>query len=152
QIDGAAKDEGGHIAFDTLPHTTHAGDFDALAEVKPEKGAAGLRCDMLLDPGRTLTVQVRGPDGKPLPGATASGQFLRGGRGHGALPAESPLYGLDPEKGRTLLLQHAGKNLAARGEVKGDERGPVVVTLQPAAAVTGRIVDSNGRPVAHAPI
>ena len=39
-----------------------------------------------------------------------------------------------------------------RKERKGDERGPVAVTLQPAAAVAGRVVDDKGRPIAHAEI
>jgi hypothetical protein len=34
----------------------------------------------------------------------------------------------------------------------GDERGPIVVTLQPAATVVGRLVDDDGRPLAHSDI
>src|SRR5262249_12130791 len=65
---------------------------------------------------------------------------------------EFTVHGLEPGQGRTLLLEHAEKNLAARCDLKGDERGPVVVTLQPAAAAVGRIVGDDGRPLAHAEI
>jgi RNA polymerase sigma factor (sigma-70 family) len=126
--------------------------FDILAEVKAEKGAS-VKCDLELDPGRTLTVQVRGPDGKPRNGVQVDGQFAHARfaqRPQEPVPAEFTVYGLEPGKGRTLLLEHPGEGLAARCDLRGDERGPVVVTLQPAAAVVGRLVDDNGLPVAHA--
>ncbi|HEX5269030.1 MAG TPA: carboxypeptidase-like regulatory domain-containing protein, partial [Gemmataceae bacterium] len=40
-------------------------------------------------------------------------------------------------------------NLVARCEIKPDERGPVTVTLDPAASVSGKLVDAGGRPLAH---
>jgi RNA polymerase sigma factor (sigma-70 family) len=152
KIEGGTKDEGGAILFRALPHTANAEDFDALAEVKPEKGAAKVRCDLVLDPGRSLAVQVRGPDGKPLEGVQAFGQFARAWWEPDPLPAEFPVRGLAPGEGRTLMLRHPGKNLAARFEVKADERGPVVVALRPAGSVVGRLIDDEGRPLRHAEI
>jgi RNA polymerase sigma factor (sigma-70 family) len=154
---GGAKGqgEGGGGAIPFPPGGISADSFDTLVEVKPEKGATEVRCDLELDPGRTLTVQVRGPDGEPLDGVRAHGQFARtsfDGWSRDALASEFTLYGLEPGKERTLLLEHPQKNLAARREVKGDERGPVVVALQPAAAAAGRLVDADGRPRAHAEI
>jgi hypothetical protein len=106
----------------------------------------------VLDPGRTVTVKVFGPDGKALEGVRVQGQFAREYWGHDALPAEFTVYGLDPGKGRLLQLQHLENNLAGRCEIKADERGPVAVTLQPAATVAGRVLDEDGRPLAHADI
>jgi RNA polymerase sigma factor (sigma-70 family) len=146
------KGEGGTLRFHAYPHTASADDFETLAEVKPSDGAKSFRCDLLLDPGRTVKVQVRGPDGKPLAGARAHGQFARAWWGDEVLPAEFSVYGLEPGKGRTLLLKHGDRDLVARYEIKGDERGPVVATLQPAARVSGRLVDDGGRPLAGAAI
>jgi RNA polymerase sigma factor (sigma-70 family) len=143
--------EGGTL-FDTYPHQADPDEFDAVAEINPKKGATAVSCDLVLDPGRTVAVQVRGPDGKPLEGARAHGRLARGGWEHDLLPAEFRMYGVDPDRGRTLLLQHLGKNLTARVEIKGDERGPVVVTLRPGAAVVGRILDDRGRPLRRAGI
>ncbi len=151
QIEGG-KQESGTITFDTHPHTAVADDFDVLAEIKPAEGAKRVRCDLVLDPGRAVTVQVRGPDGKPLGGVRVFGRTARGGWDYEPQPADFAVHGLGPDERRTLLVQHAEKNLAARGEIKAGERGPIIVTLQPAGAVTGRVVDDGGRPLAHAAI
>jgi RNA polymerase sigma factor (sigma-70 family) len=124
---------------------------DTVTEIKPAKGATGMRCDLLLDPGRAQAIGVRGPDGKPLDGVRVHGQFARDkvtwtGWSQKPLPAEFTVYGLDPGQGRTLLLEHPEKQLAARCDLPGDETGPITVTLQPAATVTGRLVDDEGRP------
>jgi hypothetical protein len=71
------------------------------------------------------------------------------GWSHNPLAAEFTVYALEPGQGRTLLVQHSEKNLAARCGLEGDEPGPVAVTLQPAAAVVGRLLADDGRPLAH---
>jgi RNA polymerase sigma factor (sigma-70 family) len=154
KIEGLNKNKRAAVAPVPEPFGLSAGSFDTVVEVNPERGAKSVRCDVVLDPGRTLTVQVRGPDGKPLDGARAHGQFARAypDWGQGVLPAEFTVYALGPGEGRTLLLDHPGRNLTARHEIKGDERGPVVVTLRPAAAAVGRLVDDAGRPLAHAEV
>jgi RNA polymerase sigma factor (sigma-70 family) len=153
KIDGVTRDDqGGKVRAAPEPFSITASSFDTLVEIKPQKGAQRVRCDVVLDPGRTLTLQVRGPDGKPLDGALVQGQragdHLRRQRPH---PAEFTVYALEPGNKRTLLLEIPQKNLAARREIKGNERGPVVVTLQPAATVVGQLVEA-GRPLAHAEI
>jgi RNA polymerase sigma factor (sigma-70 family) len=147
------KKEGGTFTFEAYPYSAIARNFETLVEVKPAAGAKSVRCDILLDPGRAVNVQVRGPDGKPLEGVRAYGQFARDWRwSHELLSAEFSVYGLEPGQGRTLFLQHEGRNLVGRYEIKGDEHGPIAVTLQPAASVTGKVVDDNGRPLGHGAI
>ncbi len=153
--EGAKEQPDAGVVLLNPPGGTSIDSFDTLAEVKPAKGATSVRCDVELDPGRTLAVQVRGPDGKPLDGARAHGQFARfsyNGWSRDPLAAEFTLYGLEPGRKRTLLLDHPKKNLAARYEVKGNERTPVVVTLEPAASAVGRLVDEDGRPLANVEI
>jgi hypothetical protein len=155
KIEGLSKDKKTALAPAPEPLGLSPDAFDTVIEVKPEKGAKSVRCDLVLNPGRTLTVQVRGPDGKPLDGARALGQFARdpsGGWGQGVLPAEFMVYGLGPEQGRTLLLDHPEKNLTGCLEIKGDERGPVVITLRSAAAIVGRLVEEGGQPLADAEV
>ncbi len=57
------------------------------------------------------------------------------------------MFGLAPEEGRTLLFHHDGKRLAGILRIKGNERGPVVARLQPAASVRGRLLNERGRPL-----
>jgi RNA polymerase sigma factor (sigma-70 family) len=147
KIKGAGRDSDGRIQFAMNPISTPADMFNTVVEVKPKKGARLLRCDILLEEGRPLTVQVRGPDGQPLAGVRALGQGPRDYRwSPQPLGAAFPLHGLDPGKGRTLLLEHSGKNLAARRVIKAEERGSVTVALQPAASVVGRLLGDDGRP------
>jgi RNA polymerase sigma factor (sigma-70 family) len=153
---GEAKEQpGGGNVFVNPPRGPSVDSFDTLVEVKPEEGAPSVRCDVDLDPGRTLTVQVRGPGGKPLDGARVHGQSARfsyDGWSRDPRASEFTVYGLEPGRKRRLLLDHPKKNLAARYEVKGDEPGPVVITLKPAASAVGRLVDDDGRPLANAEI
>ncbi len=136
--------------FNTVPTIAGVSDYDVLAEVNPPKGAARVTCDLALDPGRAVTVRVQGPDGKPLAGALAHGQFAREFWGHAPVAAEFTAFSLTPGEGRTLLFWHEGKKLVGRLDVKADETGPVTVTLAPAASVAGRVIDDDGRPVRQA--
>src|SRR5262249_9059896 len=58
--------------IDTVPMCMVDGHH-TVVEVAPAKDAESLTCDITLDPGRTLTGIVVGPDGKPLPGARMGG-------------------------------------------------------------------------------
>jgi RNA polymerase sigma factor (sigma-70 family) len=138
----------GALRFPTVPLQASAWDGDAWKEVRPAPGTETMTCDFALDPGRTLQVRVEGPDGKPLQGASVHGQSARL-LWSGGLPAELPLYGLEEGKGRTLLFRHTKKGLAGLREIKADESGTVVVRLQPAASVRGRLLNDNGRPWRH---
>jgi RNA polymerase sigma factor (sigma-70 family) len=142
---------GGQVRFRTIPLEPLSWNGDAWKEIDPAPGAETMTCDFSLEPGRALQVRVEGPDGKPLEGAQVHGQharqtwFVRLPAG-GVIPAEFPLYGLEEGKGRTLLFRHPGKGLAGLREIKGDESGPVVVRLQPAASVRGRLLNDDGLP------
>jgi hypothetical protein len=48
-------------------------EFHTLAEINPAPSTASLSHDLPLETGRTLSVTVLGPDGKPLPGTLISG-------------------------------------------------------------------------------
>ena len=49
---------------------------------------------------------------------------------------------------RPYFFSHAGKQLAAAVVVKGDEPDTFTVKLQPAAAVSGRLLNDDGEPLA----
>jgi RNA polymerase sigma factor (sigma-70 family) len=142
---------GGVLRFLTIPLRASAWDADAWKVIDPAPGTEAVTCPFALDPGRTLQVRVEGPDGKPLEGVSVHGQSARLGWS-GAMPAEFPLYGLEEGKGRTLLFRHTGKGLAGLREIKGDKSGTVVVRLQPAASLRGRLLNDDGRPWRHTEI
>ncbi len=143
-IEGKA-DFPGTPTFATYPFYASSWDFDSVMEVKPAAGAESVTCDLVLNPGRTRAVRVEGPDGKPLAGAYAHGRNAR--LGWDSVGAEFTAYGLKPGESRTLLFQHPQKKLAGIATVKADESAPATVRLRPSAAVTGRLIDEDGRPL-----
>jgi RNA polymerase sigma factor (sigma-70 family) len=60
-------------ALDTLPVSLLPIYYGAVASVNPAREVRSLKRDLTLDPGRTLTGTVLGPDGKPLAGARGFG-------------------------------------------------------------------------------
>jgi RNA polymerase sigma factor (sigma-70 family) len=158
---GAARIEGKHeedlgalgvrnIMFPTLPYYANAWDHDTLAEVNPTKGADKVTCNLQLLPGRTQKVRVLDPDGKALTGVRIAGQFAREFFSEPGNNAEVTVFGMESSKPRLLLLQHEGKKLSGVLGLKGTERGPVAIKLQPSASVLGRLVDAEGVPMRHA--
>jgi RNA polymerase sigma factor (sigma-70 family) len=145
---GAPTGPGGLLQFVTFPRPATAFDGDAWKEINPAPGAKAVTCDFTLEPGRPLRVRVEGPDGKPLEGVSVCGQGARD-MWSAAQPAEFPVYGMEEGQGRTLLFRHPRKGLAGLREIKGDDHGPVVVRLQPAASVRGRLLKDDGRPWPH---
>jgi hypothetical protein len=152
KIEGGIEGRGGSITFRGYPIPLDASAVNTVAEIKPEKGAKRVACELVLDPGHSVTVQVQGPDGKPVAGSQVFGLGPKGGWQNGPASAEFKVSGLVSGEKRTLLLRNPEKNLAGRFEIKADEDGPVVVKLEPAAMATGRLLDHDGKPVKQANI
>ena len=122
-------------------------NYHVLAEVDLDPKAESATVDLQVDPGRTLTIQVVDPEGKPIGGTKASGvgellldTRIRSGIAHDRDPrprsVETP----------RVTITHAGRKLVGSVYLKGDETGPLTVRLQPWGTITGRIVDDDGKP------
>jgi protocatechuate 3,4-dioxygenase beta subunit len=114
--------------------------------------AGTVTCDLYVERGRTLTVNVQDADGRPLPGATAAGLTALWPLAVPLPAASFTVYALEPPKPRRLVLYHPGRQLAGLLTVRGDEKEPPVVRLAAAGAVTGRVLDADGAPVAGAEV
>jgi RNA polymerase sigma factor (sigma-70 family) len=130
--------------LDTSPSFCQFNNFNTLAEINPRPGDEAVTCDLTVVPGRSLTGTVLGPDGKPLAGARRVGWDtpLRG--------ATFTVWGLNPDKPdrpRAIELVHEGKKLAGILIVRGDEKGPLRLQLQPWGVLTGRVLTSQGEPL-----
>jgi protocatechuate 3,4-dioxygenase beta subunit len=124
---------------------------NAYRLIEPALGTETLTCDVELDRGRTMVVNVMGPDGKALSGATVSGVRAMGGIT--ALKGDTvTVLALSPDRPRTLTCVHAGRKLAGHILLTAKEAGPVTVRLQSWATLSGRLVDNNGQAIAGAQV
>jgi RNA polymerase sigma factor (sigma-70 family) len=144
--------------FHTKPYWCTPGAYNVLAEINAARGARSVVCDLALDPGKTVTGTIVGPDGKPVQGVS----IVREGSFHipfhvqelptaqFRLPAIGPnhpqAFVFGPKQSWTFVFRHQGRDLAAALGFKGDEAKPVTVRLQKCATLRGRLVDKNGRP------
>ena len=115
-----------------------------------EKDPKSTQFEIALEPVKSITVQALDPQGKPL-----SGYFVAGLSGISiSLPKELNLHetpsfrirGVDPDRPRTLAIIHPEKRLGKVLTVRDNQQGPLQVQLEPLGAVTGRVVDGEGRP------
>ena len=133
--------------FDTLPFQCAVRSYHVLAEVHPDPKAASTTVDLQADPGRVVVLNVIDADGKPVGGTTATG--LTELYSEEEFRQDSPLiqiYGVDPSKPRRVTISHAARKLAGSVFLKGNETGSLSVRLQNWGTITGRIVDSGGKP------
>jgi RNA polymerase sigma factor (sigma-70 family) len=142
---GAGGMPGNRSYFDTLPHQVSADQFHALAAINFDPGVESATVDLQVDPGRSLTIRVEDPEGRPLGGTKSSGLNA----GYDDVESESPtleVRALEPSKPRRVTITHEDRKLIGSRYLKGDESGPMTVRLQPWGTITGRMVDEEGRP------
>jgi len=133
--------------FESHPHYVVPVNYHTLAEIDPAAGAASLTHDLLLETGRSLTVTVLSPDGKPLTGTQISG--LKDMSSWEATPADRSTHSIEnlkPGKQRVLSFLDQAKRLTGELVLRGDETVTQKVILQPFATLTGRVVNSAGEP------
>jgi hypothetical protein len=135
---------GGNL-FDGMPPSA----WNAAVLLEPGEKEQGLVKDLALERPLERKGRVVGPDGKPLAGAMVFGLTPRE---HGAKTLEGSEFtvrGINPRAPRHLLFFHKEKNLGLfLKELPGEKDGPVTVKLEACGAVTGRMVDRDGQPVA----
>jgi hypothetical protein len=147
---GADKIEGADQQgiYRTHPHFFVRENCHVVGEINPEPGAESVTCDLALDPGRTVTGTVLGPDGVPLAGCRAFG--LRGLTywDHEPLKgAEFKAVAVPAGQARTFQFAHEGKKMIGAVEIGAEESGPLTVKLEPWGEITGRLVSADGVPL-----
>ena len=127
----------------------------SMKEINPAEGAETAHVDIELDPGAKVHLRVVDQQGKPVTGVKTAGRRDRGQyEDEAQSQAEFDVVTLGPGEDRMVVLVDEGRKLGRVIHVKeGDDKsGPVVVTLEPCATITGRIVDRDGNPVSGATI
>jgi RNA polymerase sigma factor (sigma-70 family) len=123
----------------------------------PEKKPTVVAPKIVLERGRALAGTVAGPDGKPLAGTCVAGLSSVCSFGFGRAPTPRPrasftVGGLSPKETRTVVFIHPEKKLARVLKVRGDEKDPLTVRLEPLGELTGRVLAADGKPWAGLPV
>ncbi len=130
---------------DVLP----AVNFHAFAEINPKLGDDPVKVKFILGAGRIVKGKLVDPEGRPLSG----GALASGLRSDSHLEPEgletTDFTVLDLHRPRLLCFVNAKKR-AGSVVVRGDEKGPITVKMQPWATVSGRLMDADGKPIANA--
>ena len=134
--------------FKTQPYFLIPDGLAVIAEINADPAAESTMLDLQADPGRSVPVEVVGPDGAPLGDTKVKGQqelFQSGPQPQSS--SSFTVYALDPSQPpRRVIVMHEGRKLIGTAFLKGDEVGPITIKLEPWGSVAGRIVDDEGRP------
>jgi RNA polymerase sigma factor (sigma-70 family) len=123
--------------------------FNHLLLIKPAETDESLTRDVALQPAKPLKGKVIGPDGKPLTGVLAYN--LERGIVYQPLPDDTfTVKGVNPQRVRDLLFIDKERKHGAFLALKGEQKEPLTVRLEPCGVATGRLLDQDGEPVAGA--
>jgi hypothetical protein len=139
-------------------------NFHAIADVSPKAGAGPVKVDFILDSSRRVQGRVVGPDGEAISSSGGFGSgLLATGLTHDWFNQAHPTHtnvmqkgdefevlGVEPGKPRLVCFLEPKLKLAGSVVIRGDEKAPIIVKLQPAASVKGRLLDVDGEPVKQA--
>ncbi len=140
-----------------VPDGLHPSQFHAVVPIEVAENDKNSRdITIALEPGRTRTGTVVGPNDQPLAGAHVAGltplpHFFHGYDSRQRFQskrlstANFTVLGLNPRKARNIVFFHSEKKLGKVQVVRGDEAGPLTVRLEALGGVTGRVVDAKGR-------
>ncbi len=142
---GAAAIQGSQY-FNTLPISTYREQYHVFAAVDLDPKVGSATVDLQVDPGKSLTIQVADPEGKPLIPTRVTGAGAGPQREKEWDTPAVEVRALDPSEPRRVTISHDGRKLVGSVYLKGDEAGPLTVRLQPWGTITGRIVDEDGQP------
>ena len=126
----------------------HQSEFAAIVLVNPPKDSGPLELSAKILPGTPLHGTVVGPDGKPITGIKTEGITPRAYDGERALrSANFTIRSLHPKRTRRVLFFEEERQLIGFLLVKGEDRTPVTVRMQPWSTITGRILGPDGKPL-----
>ncbi|HUY90176.1 MAG TPA: carboxypeptidase regulatory-like domain-containing protein [Pirellulales bacterium] len=147
--------ERGH--FDTYPNPVMPGKKwpHAMKEINPAADAESVVCDLTLDPGGKIAVNVLDREGKSLEDFEAEGvhslpwsPWSANGR------SRFEVINLGPDETRTVIIRHKSRKLGkvVRLRLADHPTGATTVSLEPTAKIVGRLLDANGEPISGAEI
>jgi beta-lactamase regulating signal transducer with metallopeptidase domain len=124
-----------------------------MKEINPPADTGPVTLDFALDPGQSMRIHVRGPDGKPITGLDVHGISSRDPVEKTDV-SELTVTNLGPDEERPILFRHVEKRIGRVVRIGPKElaAGEITVKLQPEVYVVGRLLDEDGEPLSGAKI
>ncbi|MGO9469130.1 MAG: M56 family metallopeptidase [Isosphaeraceae bacterium] len=125
--------------------------YQSLRPVSVPEGGTSFACDLAVDPGKSLLLRIVDQAGAPVTDAAIWGGNPEESDVNQILEDESVarIAGLEPGKPRRVLIQESDRKLGAVLTILPERprnSAEMTVTLRPTAILTGRLVDSDGKP------
>ena len=138
--------QGGSVAIPTTTGLLRPRNYHTVAGIDVSPGTEETTLDIPVDPGRSLRITAVDPDCKPVFGLRVQGIGDLHPRAVRQDESTYEVHALNPSDHRRVTIAHDGRKLIGSAFLKGDESEAATVRLQPWAALTGRIVDDEGKP------
>lgn len=122
------------------------GNFCKVLKIKP--GVPLVKQDIVLERAGVLTMNIQDAEGRSHTGAWAGGLSPRQYVSLRLDKDSCPVYRLKSGKARLVVFCDPARKQARALTLKGDEKGPLVVKLDPAGALKGRLIDASDKPLA----
>lgn len=130
---------------------------NAYRVIRPGRAPAEMDVELHVVRGQCVRGHVFDPDGKAAAGAQLTELHLARGGARGA-PVRFEMdkaggftaSGLDPREPRTVLAFQSERKLAGYASIRGGAKEELRVQLRPWGRLTGRVLDTDGRPVSGA--
>ncbi|HWB13653.1 MAG TPA: carboxypeptidase-like regulatory domain-containing protein [Pirellulales bacterium] len=123
---------------------------NAVKVIDLPEGSPPVTCDLPVDPGKTVDIEIEDEQGRPVPNAFVAGLAESWPATFRIAEAAGTIYALGADRPRKLCILHPERRLAASLTLTGDEPGPVTVRLALAASIAGRALDASGEPITDA--
>jgi RNA polymerase sigma factor (sigma-70 family) len=119
---------------------------NAYRIIDPAPEAESVTCDMQFDRGQTRIGVVLDSDGNKPTGVRAGGLTAMGGN-RTLTDSSFTVLALNPGQPRLIVFAHRERKLVGHLRLSADAKEPVQVRLQPGVALTGRLLDEDGKPL-----
>ena len=123
--------------------------YHAYRMVEYPDGTDSATLDLEVTPGVSRKLELVGPNGQPVTGASAMGLTTSPFDSATLEGASIEVYGLRPDESRLVEIRHESLGLGGSITVSGSDPAdrPVVVKLAPYRAIAGRLLDEDGLPL-----
>jgi hypothetical protein len=141
------RPQGQSLHLWTYPFEVSPRQYNVVAEIDPAPGMASMSRDLAVVRGRSLTIAVLDPDGKPVSGNRV--EILGNDMGYwekDLMPSNYTIRNWRPGEKRTLRFHNPDRRLAGEIVLQRDGPQPRSITLQPWGVLAGRLVDADGQP------